>query len=155
MLSKAIGVDLLHVPYKGGAPALQDLMAGQIPVSINPIGEVLPQLKSGRVRVLATTGTQRSRFLPEVPTLFEAGLRDMVVESWLGVFMPGKTPPETVAKASTWINAALQTPELREGYAGIAMETVQSTPASFTTTIKADIERWGPIVKASGFTAEE
>ena len=62
---------------------------------------------------------------------------------------------ETVAKASTWINAALQTPELREGYAGIAMETVQSTPASFTTTIKADIERWGPIVKASGFTAEE
>lgn len=155
MLSKAIGVDLLHVPYKGGAPALQDLMAGQIPVSINPIGEVLPQLKSGRVRVLATTGTQRSRFLPEVPTLFEAGLRDMVIESWLGVFMPGKTPPETVAKASAWINAALQTPELREGYAGIAMETVQSTPASFATTIKADIERWGPIVKASGFTAEE
>lgn len=155
MLSKAMGVELLHVPYKGGALALQDLMGGQIPVSINPIGEVLPQLKSGRVRVLATTGAQRSRFLPDAPTLVESGLRDMVVESWLGLFMSGKTPQETVDKTSVLINAALQKPDLKEGYAGIGMETVQSTPASFAATIKADIDRWEPVVKASGFTAEE
>lgn len=155
MLSKAIGVELLHVPYKGGALALQDLMGGQIPVSINPVGEVLPQLKGGRVRVLATTGAQRSHFLPDAPTLVESGLHDMVVESWLGLFMSGKTPAESVSKASAQINAALQTPDLQEGYAGIAMETRQSTPAGFAAIVKADIDRWGPIVKASGFTAEE
>ncbi|MGE4338210.1 MAG: tripartite tricarboxylate transporter substrate-binding protein [Pigmentiphaga sp.] len=155
MLSKAMGVELLHVPYKGGAPALQDLMGGQLPVSINPIGEVLPQLKSGRIRVLATTGARRNRFLPDVPTLVESGLRDMVIEAWLGLFMSGKTPAETVAKAAALVNTALQNPDLRDGYAGIGMETVQSTPEGFAATIKADIERWGPVVKASGFTAEE
>lgn len=155
MLSRAINTELLHVPYKGGALALQDLMGGQIPVSINPIGEVLPHLKSGRVRVLATMGAQRSRFVPDAPTLVESGLKDMVIESWLGFFMPAKTPPATIAKASAAINAVLQRQDIRDGYAGIAMDTVQSTPASFAAVIKADQERWAPIVKASGFTAED
>jgi len=155
MLSRAIGVDLLHVPYKGGAPALQDLMGGQIPMSINPIGEVLPQLPSGKVRVIATTGPQRSRFLPDAPTLAELGLKDVVVESWLGVFMPARTPPDIVNASAAAFNAALKRQDLQDGYAAIAMETVQSTPASFAATIKADMERWQPIIKASGFTAEE
>ncbi|WP_213958755.1 MULTISPECIES: Bug family tripartite tricarboxylate transporter substrate binding protein [unclassified Variovorax] len=155
MLSRAIGVDLLHVAYKGGAPALQDLMGGQIPMSINPIGEVLPQMASGKVRVIATTGAQRSRFLPNAPTLVELGLQDMVVESWLGLFMPAKTPADVVTRTAAAFNAALQRKDLHDGYAGIAMETVQGTPASFAAVIKADMERWEPIIKASGFTAEE
>ncbi|MES2412485.1 MAG: tripartite tricarboxylate transporter substrate-binding protein [Pseudomonadota bacterium] len=155
MLSRAIGAELLHVPYKGGALALQDVMGGQVPISINPIGEVLPHMKTGRVRVLATTGAQRSRFMPDAPTLVEAGLKDMVVESWLGVLAPGKTPAATIAKTSATINAVLQRQDIKDGYAGIGMETVQSTPASFAAVIKADMERWAPIVKASGFTAEE
>jgi tripartite-type tricarboxylate transporter receptor subunit TctC len=155
MLSRSAGVDILHVAYKGGAPALQDLLGGQIPVSINPIGEVLPQLGGGRLRVLATTGAQRSQFLPNAPTLAESGFKEMVVEAWLGVLMPAKTPSDVVAKASAAINGALQSQDVKEGYAKFAMETVQSTPAAFGATIKSDLERWGPIVKASGFTAEE
>lgn len=155
MLSRAMGVELLHVPYKGGALALQDLMGGQIPISLNPIGEVLPQMSSGRVRVLATTGAQRSRFIPEAPTLVELGMKDMVVESWLGVVMPGKTPADVVARTASVINTALSRQDLKDGYAGIGMETVQSSPASFAGVIKADMARWAPIVKASGFTAEE
>ncbi len=155
MLSRAAGVDILHVPYKGGALALQDLIGGQIPVSTNGIGEVLPQLKSGKLRVLATTGAQRSRFLPDVPTLAESGLPDVVVETWFGVFMPAKTPADAVAKASAAINAVVQRPEVRDGFAMLAAETLQSTPAGFATALKTDIERWGPIVKTSGFTADE
>ena len=155
MLSRAAGVDILHVPYKGGALALQDLMGGQISVSTIGIGDVLPQLNSGKLRVLATTGAQRSRFLPDVPTLVESGMKDVVVETWLGIFMPAKTPADIVNKSATMINAALQRPDLRETFAGFAMEAVQSTPASLAAVVKADIERWGPIVKASGFVADE
>lgn len=155
MLSRAIGAELLHVPYKGGAPALQGLMGGEVPVSINPIGEVLPHMKAGRVRVLATMGAQRSRFMPDAPTLVESGLKDMIVESWLGVLAPAKTPAATIAKTSAILNALMQRQDIKDGYAGIGMETMQSTPASFAAVIKSDMERWGPIVKASGFTAEE
>jgi tripartite-type tricarboxylate transporter receptor subunit TctC len=155
MLSRAIGASILHVPYKGGALALQDVMGGQIPCSINAIGEVLPHLKSGRLRALASTGAQRSRFMPEVPTLVEAGLKDVVIESWLGMFMPAKTPADTVARTSAFLNAALQRQDLKDGYATIGMDTVQSTPAGFTAAIRADMDRWGPIVKASGFTADD
>ncbi len=155
MLARAIGVDLLHVPYKGGAPALQDLMAGQIPVSISPVGEVLPHLKGDKVRVLATSGAQRSRFIPDAPTFAESGLKDVTAESWIGVFMPARTPPDAVAKASAALNAALQRQDVRESYAAIGMDTVTSTPAGFAATVRDDIERWGPIVRASGFTAEE
>ena len=155
MLSRAIGAELLHVPYKGGAPALQDLMGGQIPVSINPIGEVVPQLNSGKVRVLATTGAQRSRFLPDAPTLVEAGFKDMVIEFWVGAFMPAKTPVDIVNKTAALFNSVLQKQELKDGFRGIGMETAQGTPASFTATIKSDMERWGPVIKAAGFTAED
>lgn len=154
MLSKAIGVDLLHVPYKGGAQALQDLMAGQIPVGVNPIGEVLPQVNGGRVRILATTGATRSRFVPDVPTLVELGLPEMDIESWVGVFMPKGTAPATVNEVSGWFNTALQRSDLQESLAQSAMEPVQSTPANFASTLEADIAKWGPVIEASGFKAD-
>jgi tripartite-type tricarboxylate transporter receptor subunit TctC len=155
MLAKAIGVDLLHVPYKGGAPALQDLMAGQIPVSINPIGEVLPHIKGGRIRVLATTGKQRSQFLPDIPTMTESGLKDMAVDGWMGLFVPAKTPPKTVRDLAGWVNTALKDPGLLRNFADNAMEPTQSDPDAALAALKSNIAQWGPVVKASGFSAGE
>ena len=155
MFSRAAGLDLLHVPYKGGAPALQDLMGGQIASSFPGVGEVLPQLSSGKLRVLATTGAQRSRFMPNVPTMVESGFKDVVAEVWLGVFMPANTPPAVVAKAAATINEALRLPELRETFAKFGMEPLQGSPESFAALVKSDLAAWGPVIKASGFTAED
>ena len=155
MFSRAAGIPLLHVPYKGGAPALQDLMGGQIASSFNPVGEILPQLKSGKLRVLATTGAQRSKFLPDVPTMVESGFKDVVAEVWIGVLLPANTPPAIVSTASSAINEALKSPELRETYSKFGMEPLAGTPESFAALIRSDLARWGPVIKASGFTAEE
>jgi tripartite-type tricarboxylate transporter receptor subunit TctC len=155
MLSKAAGVELSPVHYKGGAPALQDLLGGQIPVSINPVGELLPYVKSGKVRVLATTGGERSSFLPEVPTMSEVGYRDVVVQAWLGFLSPARTPQETLAKLSSAIADAVRLPDASQNIEKFGMQPLTSGPDAFAATLRADLERWGPIVKASGFTAED
>jgi len=155
MLARASGVALSPVHYKGGAPALQDLLGGQIPASVNPIGEVLPYVKAGKIRVLATTGGTRSRYLPGVPTLAEAGFPDIVAEAWLGFLAPARTPAQTVARLAGAIAEAARAPETTDNLEKFAMESAGSTPESFAATLRADLEKWGPIVKASGFTAED
>ena len=155
MLARDSGVALSPVHYKGGAPALQDLLGGQIPLSVNPVGEVLPYAKSGRLRVLATTGRQRSKFLPDVPTLVESGFPQIVVEPWLGFFAPAKTPADTVSRLSAAIAEAVKVPETAQSFEKFGNEPVAIGPAAFAATLKADLERWQPIVKASGFTAED
>ena len=155
MLARAGGVELSPVHYKGGAPALQDLLGGQIPVSINPVGELLPYVKSGKIRVLAVTGAERSSFLPEVPTMVEAGYKDVVVQAWLGFLAPGRTPQEIVAKLSNAIVEAARGAEVTQNMEKFGMQAAPSGPAAFAATIKTDLQRWAPIVKASGFTAED
>ena len=155
MLAKAAGVALSPVHYKGGAPALQDLLGGQVPVSINPVGELLPHFKSGKIRVLATTGTERSEFLPEVPTMAEAGYPDVVVQSWLGFLAPARTPRDAVSKLADAIIAAAGSDDAVESMRKFGMRAQTSGPAAFGATLLADLERWAPIVKASGFTAED
>jgi tripartite-type tricarboxylate transporter receptor subunit TctC len=154
MFARAAGIDLLHVPYKGGAPAMQDMMGGQIASGFPGVGEALPML-GPRLRVLATTGAQRSRFMPDVPTMAESGYKDVVAEVWVGVFMPPKTPAAIVNHAADAINASLATPETREVFGKFAMETIPGTSASFAARIAADLAAWGPIIQASGFSAED
>jgi len=155
MLAKAAGVELSPVHYKGGAPALQDLLGGQVPVSINPIGELLPYVRSGKLRVLATTGAERSAFLPDVPTMAEAGYRDVVVQAWLGFLAPARTPQETISRLSEAIALAARSGEVPENIQKFGMQPVTSGPAAFAATLREDLQRWAPIVKASGFTAED
>jgi len=155
MLSRDAGITLSPVHYKGGAPALQDLMGGQIPVSVNPVGEVLPYVKSGKLRVLATTGAQRSRFTPDVPTMVESGFPQIVVEPWLGFFAPAKTSADTVNRLAAAIGEAMKSPETVQSFEKFGNEAVVGTPAAMAATLKADLARWQPIVKASGFTAED
>jgi tripartite-type tricarboxylate transporter receptor subunit TctC len=155
MLAKAAGAELSPVHYKGGAPALQDLLGGQVPVSINPVGELLPHVKSGKIRVLATTGVERSEFLPGVPTMSEAGYRDVVVQSWLGFLAPARTPQDSVSRLADAIIAAAAGDDAIESMRKFGMRAQTSGPAAFGATLQADLERWAPIVKASGFTAED
>jgi tripartite-type tricarboxylate transporter receptor subunit TctC len=154
MLANAAGVAMTPVHYRGGAPALQDLLGGHVPASVNPISETLSLAKSGTLRMLAVTGAQRSRFLPDVPTMREQGF-DVVVESWLGAFAPARTPPEIVQALGGAINAVAQLPEMTESLAKFGNEPALQTPDAFAATVRADIARWGPVVKASGFVAED
>jgi len=155
MFSRAAGVEMNHVPYKGGAPALQDLVGGQIASSYNPIGEAMPFHKAGRIRILATTGARRSAFLPEVPTLAESGYKDLVAETWLGLFGPAAMPADTIAKLDDLLRDILKQPDVLEALGKFAYEAPFADAAQFRAQLRRDLERWAPIVKASGFTAED
>jgi tripartite-type tricarboxylate transporter receptor subunit TctC len=154
MLASAAGVAMTPVHYRGGAPALQDLIGGHVPASVNPVSESMTQAKAGTIRILAVTGSRRSPFLPDVPTMVEAGY-NVVVESWLGVFVPSKTPAEVVDALGAAIGEAVKSPAMIENLAKVGNEPRFQTPAEFAATVKADVARWGPVVKASGFIAED
>jgi tripartite-type tricarboxylate transporter receptor subunit TctC len=154
MLANEAGVRLGPVHYRGGAPSLQDLIGGHVPASVNPIGETLPQAASGKIRILAVASAERSKFLPHVPTMREAGY-NVVVETWLGAFAPAKTPPEAVRALNAAISDAVRSPEMTESLAKIGSDTKFQSPDQFAATVRDDLERWGPVVKASGFVAEE
>jgi tripartite-type tricarboxylate transporter receptor subunit TctC len=154
MLASAAGITMTPVHYRGGAPALQDLIGGHVPASVNPISESMAQAKAGTIRVLAVTGAKRSSFLPDVPTMAESGY-NVVVESWLGAFVPSKTPANIVNALGAAIGDAVKSPEMIENLAKAGNEPNFQTPAEFAATVKADIIRWAPVVKASGFIAED
>jgi tripartite-type tricarboxylate transporter receptor subunit TctC len=154
MLANEAGVPMSPVHYRGGAPALQDLLGGHVPASVNPISEALPFARSGTLRTLAVTGAQRSPFLSDVPTMTEAGYK-IVVDSWLGVFVPAKTPAEVVNALSAAIAEAVKSAPMTESLAKIGNVPAFQTPAEFAAVVKADVARWAPVVKASGFVAED
>lgn len=155
MLSKAGGANLSHVAYKGDAPAVQDLLGGQIPMSINVPSAQLPQLPSGRLRILATTGSKRMAQLPEVPTLAESGFPGIRTNDWFGIFVPRGTPPAAVLKLQSALREALQTKTVQEGLAKQAVDPSTATPAEFEKALREETAQWAAIVKASGFSAEE
>jgi len=155
MLQKAAGIEMTAVAYRGGAPLLNDVMGGQVPVSFNVIGEVMPHIKAGKLRSLGITSAQRSIFLPEVPTLMEQGYKDIAVQEWLGWFLPAKTPAATVLQLNSLVREALQDPAFVAQLATYGLEPVHQSPEEFARRVKADYERWGPIVRATGFTAED
>src|SRR5216683_4638845 len=144
MLANEAGVKLTPVHYRGGAPALQDLFGGHVPASVNPIGETLPHAASGKIRILAVASAERSKFLPNVPTMRGIGY-DVVVESWLGAFAPAKTPPGAVRALNAAIGDAVRSPEMTESLARIGNDTKFQSPDQFAATVRADFERWGPV----------
>jgi tripartite-type tricarboxylate transporter receptor subunit TctC len=154
MLSNEAGVAMTPVHYRGGAPALQDLAGGHVSASVNPVGEVLELSKSGAVRTLAVTGSRRSAFLPAIPTMREAGY-NVVVDSWTGIFLPARTPDIFVDALSAALGEAVKSPKLIESLARVGNAPTFQTPAQFAATFKADLLRWGPVVKASGFIADD
>lgn len=151
MLGRAAGIELTHVGYKGSGPAIQDMLGGTLPALCTPLGSFLNQ---PRLRVLATSGPQRSRFTPEVPTLAEQGFKDMVYREWYGFYLPAKASPEAVARLNTALREALAAPDIVKTLASFGMESAPSSPAQLAQALKESMERWGPVVRSIGFTAD-
>lgn len=154
LLGKSAGVELRHAPYRGTQPAIQDMAGGQVPAVSGPVGEFLPHLAGGRVRLLGTSSATRSKFSPNVPTFAEQGLKDLVFSEWFGLFLPPGATPEVVSRANAAVRPALAAPEVVEGLAAMGLEAMSSTPTELAVRLKADHDRWGPVVKGIGFTAD-
>lgn len=155
MIARDAGIQLSHVAYKGDAPAIQDLLGGQLPMSINVPAAQLPHLQSGRLRILATTGSKRMAQLPEVPTLAESGFPQIQTNDWFGAFVPRGTPAPVIQKIQAAIREAIKTKELRDGMDKQAVEPAVATPDEFAKGIQHEFQQWAAVVKASGFSADE
>lgn len=151
MLGRAAGVNITHVGYKGSGPAMQDMLGGTLPALCSPLGTFLNQPK---LRILATSGAKRSRFTPNVPTLVEQGFKDMVFDEWYGFFLPGMASPEVVNKLNRALRAALADKDIVDTLATFGMDSTPSSPEELASALKADLNRWKPIVESIGFSAD-
>ena len=155
-IGKAAGLDWTHVAYKGAAPAMNDLLGGQIAANVSVMSNALPNIQAGKLRALAVTSGERNALLPTVPTSAEAGMREATAEEWFGVFAPARTPAEVVNRLNQAINGAQRSRPFQEALARASFDAFGSdTPTAFAATVKADLNRWGQIVKTSGFTPED
>ncbi len=154
MLARDAGIKWLHVPYKGGTPAVADLLAGQVSAYFaNPISG-LPHIQSGRLRALAITSQKRIDALPNVPTFIESGLRDFEVLEWNGMFVPAQTPTAIVQKLNGAIVQALASPEIRGRMTSVGIEPVGNTPSEFGAFVNAEILRWAQLIKTNNIKAD-
>ena len=147
-------VDLLHVPYKGSAPAMTDLLGGQVQLMFSDGPTALPQMKGGKVRALAVGSPKRSALAPDVPTMAEAGLAGYDAYSWSGIVVPAATPKEIVAKLNADIVKALNDPDVRKRLLENGAEAMPGTPDQFAKTLRSEIVKWGKVVKAANIKAD-
>ena len=144
------GIDVLHVPYKGSAPAVTDLIGGQVQFMFDNMPSSWPHVQSGKLRALAVTTTERSKSAPDLPTMKESGFANFDVSSWFGLIAPAGTPPEVVNKLNAAMVKALDKPEVQKSFESLGAVGVKTTPAEFGQFIKSEVEGWAPVVKASG-----
>jgi len=154
LLSRDIGIEMVHVAYKGSGAYMNDLMGGQVPSAIDTVADLSEQHRAGKIRILATTGTARAPATPDVPTFSELGLKNMVASGWFGFFAPPNTPKAVIDTLNRGINKALASPDVVERLTKLGMDPATSTPDEFAKIVASDYAKWGPIVKASGFTAD-
>lgn len=153
LIGKSAGVDLKHAAYRGTQPAMLDLLGGNISAVSGPIGDITQHLASGKVRILAVSGTKRNRFAPDVPTLQEQGI-NMAHSEWFAFFLPAKAPQDVVTRLNASMRAALAQKDVIDGLGTFGLEAMSSTPAELTDLVRRDTAKWAPIVKEVGFTAE-
>lgn len=153
LLGKMSGVKMVQTGYRGSQPAVLDLLGGHVPAVSAPLGEFLPHMETGKIRLLAVTGNKRSRFVPDVPTFRELNIALSDMTEWFGVFAPAATPEHFVQRANAAIKVALANPELVDAYGRMGMEAVWSSPAELGNTLRAGVERWRSVVAQIGFTA--
>ena len=148
------GIDAPHIPYKGSAPALNDLMGNHVQLMFDSMITALPLVEGGKLRALGVTGRKRSPLLPQVPTLAESGLPDYEATGWTGIVVPAKTPPAIIAKLNEAIVQALKSPELQQAFEKQAAEPVGSTPEEFAAFIRKETDKWAKIILAAGISVE-
>jgi tripartite-type tricarboxylate transporter receptor subunit TctC len=152
-LQRAAGVQFTHVPYKGGAPALQDVLAGVVPVSVIPSNAALAPVQAEKLKVLAVSSPQRSPLVPQVPTFAELGFTQLTVSSWAGLSAPKGTPAAIVQKINAALQAALKDGPLQRQLALEGMTPLPTTPQQYAQMVRSDIERWGQLVRSLGLKA--
>jgi tripartite-type tricarboxylate transporter receptor subunit TctC len=154
MFEQATGAKLLHVPYRGTAPAINDLIGGHVDVLFNELATSMEMHKSGRARILAVTTAERVPELPDIPTLQEAGLAGFVSDTWNAISAPPKTPAPIVAKLNAAINEVLATPEMQAQMKLMHLTPMGGTPAQMADLVKADTRRWGDLIRAANVSIE-
>jgi tripartite-type tricarboxylate transporter receptor subunit TctC len=154
LLKNLAKVDIVAIPYKGGTPAMNDLLGGQIPISINNGPESMGQLSAGTIRALGVTTAKRAPMLPDTPSIAEAGVPGYDTGVWWGLLGPATLPPDLLAKLSLDFAAAANLPAIKARLAGMGATSIGTTPQQFDAVIRADYDKWGPIIKAAGIQPE-
>ena len=150
LLQSVAGINLTHVPYKGGAPAIAAVMGGEVQLAVESPPPIIPQVKAGKLRALGAARPDRSPLLPEVPTVKEAGLPGFEVGSWYGFHAPAGTPKPIIDKLNAEMIKAMQMPELRDRFAAVGAETIANSPAQFGAFVEAELKKWGKVIQAAG-----
>ena len=150
----SLGLDLAHVPFNGGGPAAAAVVAGHTQIGFNSLAPAAPQIKDGKVRALAVTSKTRSRTVPDVPTMTEAGFPDIEGDSWVGLLVPAGTPKDIVALLNHEIVEVIEQPAMKERLATLGFETAGSTPEEFDRRIKSEIDSWAKVIRAAGIKPE-
>ncbi|MCC2596580.1 tripartite tricarboxylate transporter substrate binding protein [Pusillimonas sp. MFBS29] len=154
LFKQSAGIDAVHIPYKGSAPAMADLIGGQVDYMFDNMPSAWPHVESGSLRALAVTTADRSKTAPDLPTMQESGFPSFDVSSWFGVIAPKGTPPEIINKLNEVMLAALAKPEVQKSLEDLGAVPAKTTPAEFGNFIKSEVEGWAKVVKASGATVD-
>ncbi len=152
LFAQSAGIHLLHAPYRGAAPAISDLLGGQIPLIVTSTASIDPHAESGKARVLGTFTAQRVEQFKDVPTMAEAGVKGLEVPVWVGVMAPAKTPADKVERLAAELMAICQLPETRSRFKALGAETVCAGPKPFDKVVADDYQRWGAVIKAANIT---
>jgi tripartite-type tricarboxylate transporter receptor subunit TctC len=155
LFKRMAGVDMLHVPYRGAGPALNDLLPGRVDVMFNNIGAVLPLIQGGKLRGLAVTTAKRTPAAPELPPIAEAGVPGFDVSSWYAFFAPARTPPDILRKMHGDTVAALNDPVTKERLEQLGVVVVGSTPAELAAFLKGEMDKWAPVIREAGISIRE
>jgi tripartite-type tricarboxylate transporter receptor subunit TctC len=154
VLSRTLGLDMTHVPYRGAAPMLNDLMGGQLAAGVLTLGDMVQQEKAGKLRLLAATGAVRSKFAPHVPTFGEQSVAGLDLRDWFGLYIGGTATADVQARQASMVRSVAASDSFAQALATASLEAKSSTPQELEQLARADFARWGPIVKASGFVAD-
>jgi tripartite-type tricarboxylate transporter receptor subunit TctC len=154
MFKTTAGVQLTHIPYKGAAPAMADLLGGQVPMVFDPIPTSIPHVRGGKIKVLAITSARRSPLIPEVPTVAESGLPGFEVAAWFGLYAPAATPADVVNKLNADVNRVLQLQEVKEKFAALGADSAPMTTEQLALHLRSEIAKFAKAIKDSGAKAE-
>jgi tripartite-type tricarboxylate transporter receptor subunit TctC len=155
LFKRMAGIEMLHVPYRGAGPAFSDLVPGRVDVMFNNIGAVLPLIQGGKLRGLGVTTAKRMPAVPHLPPIVEAGVPGFDVSSWYALFAPAKTPPEIIRKMHADTVTALNDPATKERLEQLGVLVVGSTPEQLAAFLKAEMDKWAPVIKEAGISIRE